>query len=261
MHTMPPKTLILRTAGTNCDAELAHAFTLAGAATQLIHVNALIESPAELERFDLLGLPGGFSYGDDISAGRIFANRLRHGLYPALRAFVAAGKPIIGICNGFQLLIKAGLLPGFELPEHAAPPQVATLTDNADPRFVDRWVGVRADEQSVCIWTRSLGAFDLPIAHGEGRFVAPGDVLDRLEAAGQIALRYTNNPNGSMRDIAGLCDPTGLVLGLMPHPERFTHTTHHPTWTRTPVADPPGLRFFVNAVEHVQRAATQPSGV
>ena len=256
INTMKPKTLILRTAGTNCDVELAHAFELAGAATQAVHLNQLVAEPAMLDDFDLLGLPGGFSYGDDIAAGRIFANRIRHALYPALRQFVAAGKPVIGICNGFQLLVKAGLLPGFELPEGAPPQQVVTLTDNANPRFLDRWVALRAESESVCIWTKELESFDLPIAHGEGRFVAAPEVLDQLEAQRQVALCYTDNPNGSQRDIAGVCDPTGLVFGLMPHPERYVHKTAHPTWTRLDLGSPAGLRFFTNAVEHVTRDAS-----
>lgn len=254
---MKARTLILRTAGTNCDGELAHAFELAGASAERVHLNRLIESPHVIDDYDLLGIPGGFSYGDDIAAGRIFAGRLRHRLYAALRRFIAQGKPVIGVCNGFQLLVKAGLLPGFELPEQCAPPQVATLADNATPRFVDRWVPIVAEPDSACIWTRGLSdlkasTFDLPIAHGEGRFIAPDDVLDRLESQGQVALRYAQgeNPNGSMRDIAGICDPTGLVLGLMPHPERFVHPTQHPTWTRHK-REPAGLRFFVNAVEQV----------
>jgi phosphoribosylformylglycinamidine synthase subunit PurQ / glutaminase len=254
MAVMKPRTLILRTAGTNCDAELAHAFELSGAVAETMHLNRLIESPEVLDGYDLMGLPGGFSYGDDIAAGRIFANRIRHRLYGALRGFIAAGKPLIGVCNGFQVLVRAGLLPAFELPLDSPPPQVATLADNAQARFIDRWVPVRADPRSICVWTRGLDAFDLPIAHGEGRFVAPEDVLNRLESQGQIALRYAENPNGSMRDIAGVCDPTGLVLGLMPHPERFTHVTQHPTWTRK-IVEPAGLRFFQNAVEHVATAS------
>lgn len=252
---MTPQTLILRTAGTNCDEELAHAFELAGASTRKVHLNELIDAPQLLESFDMLGLPGGFSYGDDIAAGRIFANRLRHALYPALRAFIAAGKPAIGICNGFQLLVKAGLLPGFELPEGGAPQQLVTLGDNTNPRFVDRWVGLAAPAPapgSKCIWTQGLDTFDLPIAHGEGRFLASDDVLDRLASNGQIALRYTDNPNGSQRDIAGICDPTGLVFGLMPHPERYLHATNRPDWTSTDAdGTPAGLHIFRNAVAHV----------
>ncbi len=252
-----PTTLIIRTAGTNCDRELAHAFELAGATTSTVHLNTLIAEPGMVEAFDIIGLPGGFSYGDDIAAGRILANRLRHKLLAPLQAAVARGVPVIGICNGFQVLIKLGLLP-----DPVAASQVATLADNTSGRFVARWTGVRAEADSVCLWTRGLETFTLPIAHGEGRLFAPDTLLDQLEQSGQIALRYTENPNGSARDIAGLCDPTGVVLGLMPHPERFTHPTHHPQWTRQSpdwfTQTPAGLRIFQNAVSHVTSRLAQP---
>ena len=268
---MTPLALILRTAGTNCDRELAHAFELAGAATEAVHLSTLVDDPARLERYDLIGFPGGFSYGDDIAAGRILANRLRHRLAGPLQQCLARGVPMIGVCNGFQAIVKLGLLP---FPDDmTAARQSATLADNNCGRFIDRWVGMHAEESSVCVWTKGLGDFDLPIAHGEGRFVpATAEVLQTLRERGQVALRYrafagdegagAANPNGSVDDIAGVCDPSGLVLGLMPHPERHTHLTHHPHWTRRPRAErdaePAGLRFFRNAVEHVQaqRAAT-----
>jgi len=253
-----PTTLILRTAGTNCDRELAHAFELAGATTQTVHLNTLIDAPQMIEAFDLIGLPGGFSYGDDIAAGRILANRLRHRLLEPLQAAVARGVPMIGICNGFQVMVKLGLLP-----DPAAAAQTATLADNTTGRFIARWEGVAAEPASRCVWTRGLGTFELPIAHGEGRFFAPDDVLDQLEAQGQVALRYTDTPNGSSRDIAGISDPTGVVLGLMPHPERFTDPTHHPQWTRLGAdwltQTPAGLRFFENAVQHVTQRIAQPA--
>jgi len=254
---MKPRTLIIRSAGTNCDVELTHAFQLAGSDTEAIHLNALVDSPDTLDRFDLIGLPGGFSFGDDISAGRILANRLKHRLLPALRRYVAAGKPIIGICNGFQVLIKMGLLPDFDPTSDAPPAQTATLADNTLPRFVDRWVNLHAEPASQCIWTQGIDELPLPIAHGEGRFVASDETLDRLEANGQVALRYAgDNPNGSMRDIAGVCDASGVVFGLMPHPERFTHPRNHPDFPG--VGDEAiGLRLFQNAVEH---AAAQTVG-
>lgn len=261
---MKPLALIIRTAGTNCDRELAHAFELAGAATVAVHLNELIADPARLDSIDLLGFPGGFSYGDDIAAGRIYANRLRHRLDAPLRATLARGVPTIGICNGFQVLVKLGLLP-----EPDAGGQTATLADNTSGRFTAKWTSVAVPADTACIWTRGLDTFDLPIAHGEGRFV-PADpaTLDRLKQRRQIALRYVTdskafpgasfpgNPNGSTDDIAGVCDPSGVVLGLMPHPERFTHPTHHPHWSRKDAAwlsqTPAGLRLFQNAVEHVR---------
>ncbi|MCC6681090.1 MAG: phosphoribosylformylglycinamidine synthase subunit PurQ [Phycisphaeraceae bacterium] len=252
---MKPRTLIIRTAGTNCDVELAHAFELAGAATETIHLNRLIEQPQLIDGFDLIGFPGGFSYGDDIAAGRIFANRIRHHLMQPLQQAVERGVPMIGICNGFQVMVKMGLLPDPRKFE-----QTVTLADNTCGRFIDRWVKLSAAPESVCIWTKGLGEFDLPIAHGEGRFT-PGSeqYLIQLRENRQITLRYTagDNPNGSVDDIAGICDPSGLVLGLMPHPERFCAATNHPRWTAPGrlTSTPAGLQFFRNAVEHVSAAA------
>lgn len=290
---MQPQALIIRTAGTNCDRELAHAFELAGASPRTVHLNQLIESPNLLDEASLIGVPGGFSYGDDISAGRIFANRLRHQLLGPLRQAIRRGVAVIGICNGFQVLVKLGLLPDpgtgtdDEAPDigsgEPTPKQVATLADNTAGRFIAKWVRVEVPQDSACIWTRGLDRFDLPIAHGEGRFVVASDaVLDRLQAGGQIALWYAEgkntdradnndvptiaggNPNGSMRNIAGICDPSGLVLGLMPHPERYTHFTHHPLWSRgsgeTSLPTPAGLRMFQNAVEHARQTARKLSG-
>lgn len=293
---MKPQALIIRTAGTNCDRELAHAFELAGASPQTVYLNRLIEEPGLLGRADLIAVPGGFSYGDDISAGRIFANRLRHKLLVPLRHAISRGVAVIGICNGFQVLAKLGLLPdpngGADIdsvskdasedsskadPAKPSPKQLVTLADNTAGRFITQWVRVEVPRDSVCIWTRGLDQFDLPIAHGEGRFVvASNAVLDRLRTGRQIALRYAcgsaaigakgaelsvagGNPNGSVEDIAGICDPSGLVLGLMPHPERYTHFTHHPLWSRGSVAwlasTPAGLRMFQNAVEHARQTA------
>jgi len=254
---MTPSTLIIRTAGTNCDAELSYAFEQAGASTQTIHLSRLIEQPELIGTFDLIGFPGGFSYGDDIAAGRIFANRLRHRLLEPLQDAARRGVPMIGICNGFQVLVKLGLLP---FPEQAK--QSVTLADNTSGRFTCKWVPMQEATESVCIWTRGLGEFELPIAHGEGRFTGPADVLDRLKANGQVALRYATggNPNGSEDDIAGVCDPSGVVFGLMPHPERFVTALQHPQWSRKGEGflrqTMPGLRFFHNAVQHVRERAT-----
>jgi phosphoribosylformylglycinamidine synthase I len=261
------RALIVRTAGTNCDAELARAFEMAGAAVDLVHVRALIEDPARVDAYDLIGFPGGFSYGDDIASGRVLAMQLRERLYPALRGAAERGAAMIGVCNGFQVLVQVGLLPGPDAgeawPTDAAPEQRVALADNEPPRFMDRWVRVTADAGSPCVWTRGLLDFDsadlvmLPIAHGEGRFVPRDDAtLRSLESNGQVALRYGENPNGSAGDVAGICDATGRIFGLMPHPERYLDWTRHPFWTRLDAGvrsgRTPGLAMFAGAVEAVR---------
>jgi len=250
-----PRTLILRTAGTNCDRELAHAFTLAGSEVQIMHVRRLMESPERLASCDLLGLPGGFSYGDDISAGRIFANQLRLRLGEPIRRAVARGLGVIGICNGFQVLVKMGLLP-----DPGDGRQRATLSANRGGRFLARWVRLETESASRCLWTEGLGPMALPIAHGEGRFVPANDaLLETLEREGQVALRYAadDDPNGSAGRVAGISDPSGRIFGLMPHPERCVDWTHHPAWTcgaggGTGGGEPDGLRILRNAVQCVR---------
>src|SRR5882757_4081164 len=170
---MKPLTLILRCAGTNCDAETAHAFELAGARTERVHVNRLLENPGLLNDAQLLAFPGGFSYGDDINSGRILANQLRHHLAEPLKDFIAAGKPVIGICNGFQVLVKTDLLPG---PLGGLTGQTCTLTHNDSGRFIDQW-GKLEPVKSKCIWTQNLSPLELPIAHGEGKFVPANDAV------------------------------------------------------------------------------------
>ncbi len=260
-----PKTLILRTAGTNCDAETAHAFELAGAAAEPVHLNRILKNPRILDDFQLMALPGGFSYGDDIAAGRIFANQIHHHLRDAFHTFRDAGKPIIGVCNGFQVLVKTDLLPG-SIGQHTG--QTCTLTNNDNGRFIDRWVRLMP-RASKCIWTAGMGQLiELPIAHGEGKFVPANDAVRRgLHENEQVALIYAkpdgapaggnfpDNPNGSIDDIAGVCDVTGLVFGLMPHPERYVRGFQHPSWTRNRQAgEGVGLRVFRNAVQFAQAA-------
>jgi phosphoribosylformylglycinamidine synthase subunit PurQ / glutaminase len=251
---MRPKTLLLRSAGTNCDGETAHAFERAGAATESIHINRLLESPKLLHDFQILALSGGFSYGDDIAAGKILANQITHHLSEDLHEFVAAGKPVIGICNGFQVLVKTDLLPG---PLAGRTGQTATLTNNTSGRFTDRWIHL-APRSKKCIWTAELESIELPIAHGEGQFIPANDaVRQALWENDQVALVYdqSTNPNGSTDDIAGVCDSTGLVFGLMPHPERHIEPFQHPAWTsRDPLPSVgQGLQIFINAVRHMQQ--------
>ncbi|MBY0310497.1 MAG: phosphoribosylformylglycinamidine synthase subunit PurQ [Phycisphaerales bacterium] len=272
MSTTTPRALVIRAAGTNCDAEMCRAFVLAGASPDLVHVDALIAEPSRIEQYDLLAFPGGFSYGDDIASGRIFAMKLREKLYPALRAAAVRGCPMIGACNGFQVLVQVGLLPGpsagagsggVAWPEDAAPAQTAALSFNAGGRFIDAWLGVTPTKGSRCIWTAELeerfggehaaDVMRLPIAHGEGRFVAASkQVLSNLDRNGQVAMRYVDNVNGSEQAIAGICDATGRIFGLMPHPERYLDWTLHPYWTRLPASvrrgPTPGLVMFQSAV-------------
>lgn len=263
---MKVKVLILRTAGTNCDGETGHAFAAAGGDPQFLHINRLLERPALLEQFQILAIPGGFSYGDDIAAGKILANQIAQHLRQPLARFVAAGKPIIGICNGFQVLVKTDLLPG---PLGGRTGQTATLTHNPSGRFIDRWVHL-SPRSKKCVWTRGLGDVELPIAHGEGKFIPASDsVRQALWDKDQVAFVYVPaaeplgnhqppfNPNGSVDDIAGVCDATGLVLGLMPHPERHVSPLQHYAWTsRQPLPrEGDGLQIFRNAVNHVQQSA------
>lgn len=245
-----PRVIVLRAAGINCDAEICRAWELAGAEWELVHVNALIDSPATLDRFDILTIPGGFSYGDDIAAGRIFARRLMHHLGDAIRAFVSRNKLVLGICNGFQILVEAGLLPGSDTPPCA-------LTANACGHFVCRWVSLEASSQP-CVFLEANRRYFLPIAHAEGRFV-PDEESGSIDR--HVAMRYVDdvprvgpaNPNGSFDNVAALTDATGRVLGMMPHPERHVDRHQHPYWTATGnTNEPDGLAIFRAAVSSIR---------
>ncbi len=265
-----PSVLILRTAGTNCDRELAHAFQLVGATVTPLHINALLADPTQFANHQILALPGGFSYGDDIASGKILANQLIHHLRQPLRQFVDDGKLILGVCNGFQVLVKSGLLPG-PMPQltGGGPDDwhPATLTYNTSGKFEDRWIKVKATS-SLCKWLPPAGTLlDLPIAHGEGRFVTrTPEILDALKANDQIAFQYVDDhgnpattypalPNGSSNAIAGICDTTGRVLGLMPHPERLVDPATHPLASRN-AAHPDGLPIFQAAITYLHSHQT-----
>jgi phosphoribosylformylglycinamidine synthase subunit PurQ / glutaminase len=234
-----PHVLILQATGTNRDPDAAYAIEAAGGRPSILHVNQLRAAPSRLDEAQMLVLPGGFSYGDALGAGRLWATDLRWLFQDALAAFIEAGKPVIGICNGFQALVKSGWLPG--------PPSGstrATLTRNLSNRFECRWVWLAPNPKSPCVFTHGLsGAITCPVAHGEGRFVTRDDtVLDELTAKGQIAMTYIkadggsptypDNPNGSVANIAGICNEQGNVFGLMPHPEDHVQSIQGPRWTR-----------------------------
>lgn len=261
LPTLPA--LVVTAPGINCDLELCRAFEISGAEVETIHLQRLARQPSLVDRFRLIGLPGGFSYGDDIAAGRVMAQLIRHTLYPALAAAIERGVPMIAPCNGFQIAVQAGLLPGpaagARWPDEPGQPTVA-LGPNAASRFHDAWIRVEIPSYTRCVWTRGLrfatGTDLLPCAHGEGCFTTDEESLRQLKSAGQIAVRYAaaDNFNGSLDAIAGICDASGLVFGLMPHPERYVRWTQHPVWTRLDPAvrqgDPPGLAMFRQAVAH-----------
>lgn len=262
------KALIITAPGINCDLELVEGFSLAGAEPISMHLGELLKNPNALDSFDLIGLPGGFSYGDAIAAGRVMANLMRKTLYPKFVEALQRGVPIIAPCNGFQIAVQLGLLPGpcgsDSFSEEAPVPTIA-LAQNNSARFIDTWVKFEVPKNTNCIWTKGLTATEasscIPIAHGEGRFVASDEVLKQLEENGQIACRYASddNPNGSIGDVMGICDASGLVFGLMPHPERYVRWTQHPTWTRLNSSemsgDTIGLQMFKNAVAYATQNA------
>ncbi|MFA5275802.1 MAG: phosphoribosylformylglycinamidine synthase I [Candidatus Omnitrophota bacterium] len=253
------KVCILRTAGTNCDQETAFAFKTVGGETEFVHIKELVEARNNLADFHILALPGGFSYGDDIASGKILANEMANKLSAELIKFIADGKLIIGICNGFQILVKSGLLP-----KSAGLKQETSLIINDSGKFEDRWVYLRKAHDK-CVWTKNLKPIIyLPVAHGEGKFVAQDkNVLERLKNNGQVVFeycdekgklaRYPYNPNGSEENIAGICDETGRVFGLMPHPERHIQFTQAPRWTAAAKAGAgDGMQIFRNGVEYAK---------
>ena len=277
---MVPRVAVLFGFGINCDHETKAVFELVGAKAERVHVNRFVSGEADLSSYDILAVPGGFSFGDHLGSGRLLGNRMRFAMREALVAFVDEGKPIIGICNGFQVLVKTGLLPG---PQTGSSPdfvQRGSLTLNDSGRYEDRWVTLEFDPESPCIWTKGMERMECPVRHGEGKYVMPNsEDLDRLAKHHQLTVRYVDpsipvgaaitdeplpyplSPHGSMRNIAGVCDATGLVFGLMPHPEAIYARWLHPDHTRQSVAtlegtdgwEGEGLQLFRNAVEYVNQ--------
>jgi phosphoribosylformylglycinamidine synthase subunit PurQ / glutaminase len=264
---MKPRIAVITGYGINSDHELAHSFALAGGDARRVHINDLIARKPALSDFDILAVPGGFSFGDHIASGRVFANKLKHALAEDLARAAERKVPMIGICNGFQVLVKLGILPGGAPGLSAG--QGATLTYNDSGRFEDRWCHLSADAGSKSLWTRGLTTLYLPIRHGEGKFI-PRDAaaLAALKAGGQVALRYCSaegvcpaegpsaypcNPNGSVDNIAAVCSPDGLIFGLMPHPEAHMLATNHPQWQKLGLrGEGEGIRIFRNAVDYAK---------
>lgn len=258
-----PKALVLRTAGTNCDSETARALQMSGAQADVLHLNRLLEDPQRLDELEILVIAGGFSYGDDVAAGRVWGLELRHRLAEALQAYVNRGGLTLGVCNGFQVLVESGL---FDTTKQASERDIA-LTNNESNHYECRWVTLESVE-CACPWIVPGELMPTPVAHAEGRFVVRDEsVLERLRANKQIALRYVmpdggpadypHNPNGSVDSIAGICDVSGRVLGLMPHPERNLDPWQHPQWTRLGErAAGEGLSFYQRMVDWASGGVT-----
>jgi len=259
--TMTPKVLILTGYGINCDIETQHAFKLAGANAERVHINDLISEKKRLADYHILAFPGGFSFGDDIASGKVLANMIKYNIGEQIQEFIDSGKLIIGICNGFQAMVKMGLLPGFN-GDYGT--QEVTLTFNDSGRFEDRWVHLKANERSKCVFTKGIDRIYLPVRHGEGKFITKNQqVFAKLKKGNHIVFQYSDrqgnpagypcNPNGSIDNIAAICDETGRVFGMMPHPEAFQHRTNHPGWTREELPEEgAGIAIFRNAVGFVK---------
>ncbi len=246
------KAIVLTGYGLNCDYETEYSFRLAGAEACRVHVNELIENKGILRESHLLAFIGGFSWADDHGAGVILASKIKNHLFDEMQEFIDDGRLIIGICNGFQALVNLGLLPA--IGKNFWERRVA-LTYNDSGNFIDTWVRLKVNQASPCVFTKGISSIELPIRHGEGKFYAPDDVIDDMIQNEQIVFQYEENPNGSLNDIAGICDPTGRILGLMPHPEAFNHATNHPDWTRqgkTGLDKGEGIKIFENAVAYIK---------
>lgn len=262
-----PKIMIITGYGLNCEAESRYAWETAGATVTLVHLHDLLETPKQLHDYMALMFIGGFSYGDHMGSGHVFAQRLKHRLQPELKMFIATGKLILGVCNGFQIMTKIGLLPALDGDYFS---QSLAITQNDCGTFQNFWVDVALDQHSPCVFTKGLDRMPLPIRHGEGKvFVDDAQLLERLEQQHCIACRYIDpsdgeptqkwphNPNGSVLAIAGICDPTGRVFGLMPHPEAYLFTENHPQWDlqryREELPETGlGLKIFQNAVQFLR---------
>lgn len=263
-----PKALVLRADGINRDEEMAFAFTIAGADAKIVHINELRTKKEKLSNYTILAFPGGFSYGDDIASGKIQAIEMTTSLAPELRAFIDRKNTVtIGVCNGFQALVRMGLLPFSTLGE-----MHATLTNNDSGHFECRWINMKVEPNTRCVFLNNEtmeqlnnGIVTYPIAHGEGKFFASSQTMQTIEQSNLVVFRYVDergnptqlypkNPNGALNAIGGICDTTGRVLGLMPHPECFVRREQHPNWRRMKIEKPHGLPLFENIVKFVRGA-------
>ena len=243
MRKITPNVLVLRTAGTNCDFETDFAFQQEKANVEKVHINRIIEKPSLLKKYQIMVFPGGFSYGDYISAGKITANQILYKIRDAVEQFIKEKKLIIGICNGFQILVKTGLLPNFD----GQMEQTTTLMDNDNGTFMCQWEKLRVNSNTI--FTKNMPSeIELPIAHAEGKFYANDLILKRLENNNRVVFRYVNNPNGSLNDIAGIVDETGQILGMMPHPERFVMKEQY--YNKKKDVSTYGQFIFKNAVNY-----------
>jgi phosphoribosylformylglycinamidine synthase len=256
---MKPKVCILRSDGTNCDNELFYAFEKAGAVCEFVHINELRNKEKQLSSFQILALPGGFSYGDDLASGKVLAIELMHFFAQDLQKFIQKKGFILGVCNGFQTLIRTGLLPFGDTNSMRA-----TLTHNSSGHFECRWIEIKTESSSAS-YLNNLPTMSVPVNHGEGKFYASEAILDRIEKEKLVVFRYVDekgkstmdypqNPNGALNAIAGIADKTGRILGLMPHPEKFVDITQHPNWRRGDYKNPQGLPFFERIVSFVSQS-------
>jgi phosphoribosylformylglycinamidine synthase len=255
---MQLKALVLSGYGINCEAESKHVIEKVGGAADIIHINKLIEQPNLMEDYNLLFVPGGFSFGDDLGSGKVFSNKFKFRLSDNVVDFIKAEKLVIGICNGFQVLVKMGLLPEPDLE------QKVTITANDSGHFEDRWVALKANEKSPCIFTKDVNLMLLPVRHGEGKFIAQDEAtLKQIEEDNQIVFQYVDekgslagypyNPNGSQLNIAGICDKSGRIFGMMPHPEAFNIIQNCPYWTTGLIKEAQGMRIFENAKKYIEK--------
>jgi phosphoribosylformylglycinamidine synthase subunit PurQ / glutaminase len=263
MKELKPKVAVLKTDGINCEKELAHAFTIAGGEPEMVHVTELLGNEKRFTDYQILAIPGGFSHGDDIASGKVLANKFLHSFAEQTNDYISGQGLVFGVCNGFQVLVRSGLLP-YKEPITSNAQMAATLEHNDSGHFECRWVDLKYETENACVFLRDMDeGVSYQVAHGEGKFIALPVELDRIERERLVVFRYADqtknptqaypqNPNGSQHAIAGITDPSGRILGIMPHPERFITRTQHPNWRRMGEQKPQGLPIFENMVRYAR---------